>query len=162
MTLLSRRLSKYPYKKLVKSQILDFWEEDHRKDSTRLTSMSFFKLNFYLLSSPHPIFHHTGSFPHHVSMVTLQAWMISGRYSSDYLCRHRTLDNKHGHCTLPTWLGNCVKWDLEHMLVYSPAVDTTRQNMASFTNNYATSFPLLIPLLNLFALLLILIFVNFW
>ena len=81
--LLEDPLPKAPFKLLVKKQVLNYWEEALRSEAEdpRYTSLSYFKPRFMSLSSPHPLWTTAGSSPAIVSMATIQAQMISGRYA---------------------------------------------------------------------------------
>ena len=77
---LSSPLSKSSHKKLVKSKILNYWENRLRGEASLLPSLNFFNPSFATLSSPHPIWSSAGSSSYEVSKATIQARMLSGRY----------------------------------------------------------------------------------
>ena len=56
--------------------------------------------------------------------------MISGRYKSDYLCRHWTPSNRDGVCLADTCRE--VKGDLAHMLFECPVLQNHRARLFTF------------------------------
>ena len=79
-SLMSSTPSKSSFKKLAKSKVLDYWEAKLRSDASTLTSLSFFKPEFYSLARPHPIFSSAGNNPYEVEKACCQARMLSGRF----------------------------------------------------------------------------------
>ena len=90
LKLLDSQLSKDKFKKLVKSKVIDFWQSQLRKETELLPSLCFFSPNFMSLTKPHPIWWTAGSSPAKISMATVQSWLISGRYRTQFLCSHWT------------------------------------------------------------------------
>ena len=78
-------MTKYSYKKLVKSRVIDFWETHLREEAVKLreTSLKFFKAEFMFLKKPQPIWSTCGSNPLEVHIAVVQARMLSGRYPTD-------------------------------------------------------------------------------
>ena len=70
------------------------------------------------LKTKHPLWTTAGCSPVKVVMATVQAQMLSGRYRTDYLCRHWS-KNKSGCCLL----------------------SQTRKKLMSFTNDLVPTIP---------------------
>ena len=80
--------TKESYKKLVKSRILDFWENKLRGEACMLPSLDHCKADYLSLLNPHPIWTTAQGNPHEVSKAIQQARFLSGRYRTEYLSRH--------------------------------------------------------------------------
>jgi hypothetical protein len=132
---------KAAFKLLVKKQVLNYWEETLRSDAEdpRYSSLSFFKPRFMSLSSPHPLWTTAGSSPAKVSMATIQAQMISGRYRSESLCRHWS-KNKQGFCLLSPACSTTVE-DLPHILQSCFGLAPIREKLVNFTIKYSKTVP---------------------
>ena len=63
--------------------------------------------------------------------------MVSGRYRSDYLCRHWTPTNKKGFCLADTCYE--VMGDLVHMLGACPALQSVRERLFKFWMDRSTT-----------------------
>ena len=72
--------------------------------------------------------------------------MVSGRYRSDYLCRHWTPSNREGFCLADTCQG--VEGDLVHMLTICPALQSTRDRLVRFWKQKTQHYPVLSKLLS--------------
>ena len=138
--LLQYPLSKDNFKKMVKKQIINFWEIKMRTKAATLTSLKFFNPKFMSLTSPHPIWTSAGSSPYHVTMSTVQADMISGRYRTELLCKHWS-SNKNGFCQLPSCQGLQIPEDLDHILAGCGSLQPTRLNLLDFTYKYCQGLP---------------------
>ena len=68
--------------------------------------------------------------------------MVSGRYRSDYLCRHWTPANKMGYCVEDTC--NEVAGDLVHMLSVCPALNVVRKRLLKFWFDRSKTSPALL------------------
>ena len=68
--------------------------------------------------------------------------MVSGRYRSDYLCRHWTPANRKGYCLADTC--NEVVVDLVHMLVVCPALQSVRKRLVKFWFDRSAATPALL------------------
>ena len=79
-----------------------------------------------------------GCSPAKVAMATIQARMVSGRYRTEYLCRHWS-KNKEGICLLDK--GCQTIEDLPHILLLCPALHPTREKLIKFTLSYCDSIP---------------------
>ena len=137
LQLLSKPLSKLKFKKLVKSHIIDYWEIKLRTEALPLTSLEFFNPSFMSLKTPHPIWRTAGSSPAKVTMATVQAKMLSGRYRTQLLCSHFTPQGSK-ICQL----SQCCKEsgaveDLRHILTQCKALDDTRETLINFAFDYS-------------------------
>ena len=141
LNLLEDPLPKAGFKLLVKKHVLNYWEEALRSEAEdpRYSSLSFFKPRFMSLSSPHPLWTTAGSSPAKVSMATVQARMISGRYRSESLCRHWS-KNKEGFCLLSPGCSTTVE-DLPHILQSCSGLAPVREKLVNFTIKYSNSVP---------------------
>ena len=88
------------------------------------------------LTTPHPIFCTAGQSPYAVSMATVQAVMLSGRYPCDSLLRHWSMKIS-GICMLSSSCSDSgISDDLQHILQDCPALQTTRVKLSDFTKCY--------------------------
>ena len=117
-------MTKFCFKKLVKSKVIDYWEEKLRGEAIILPSLDYFNPHFHSLASPHPSLTTPGSNPHEVCKAVVQCKMKSGRYRTSLLSRHWTPRNPLGHCLAPT----CSETPetLEHLLISCPYYNATR------------------------------------
>ena len=89
------------------------------------------------LKKPHPIWRTAGSSPAKVTMATVQAIMLSGRYRTQLLCSHFTPQGSK-ICQL----SQCCKEsgaveDLRHILTQCKALDDTRETLINFAFDYS-------------------------
>ena len=126
LTLLSNptALTQGRFKNLIKSRVIDYWEAHLREKASTLTSAPYFKPAFMSLTRPHPIWTSCGSNPFESHKASTASRMLSGRYLTDKLQRHWTL-NKTGVCLLPT-CSPPADGSLEHILLHCPALSETR------------------------------------
>ena len=129
--LLKNQLSKENYKKLVKSHVVDHWEELLRAEAALLSSLTFFLPNFMSLTKPHPLWSTAESSPSKISMATVQARMISGRYRTEMLCSNWS-KNTSGCCLLSTEC-KLIPEDIPHILANCAALQETRHSLKKFT-----------------------------
>ena len=85
------------------------------------------------LCRPHPIWSTAGSSPAKISMATVQALMLSGRYRTQLLCSHWSHDNKVGFCLLSP---ECGTENIEHILEFCNALHETREKLKDYTFKY--------------------------
>ena len=139
LKLLQRPLSKESFKNMVKKHVISYWEQTLRAEASPLISLNHFKPQFMSLKNAHPLWTTAGCSPVKVAMATVQAQMLSGRYRTDYLCRHWS-KNKSGCCLLSR-ICSSVFGDLHHILVSCPALHETREKLMSFTHNLIPTIP---------------------
>ena len=142
--LLSLPPTKTIFKNLAKKHVIDYWEKILRLEAEPLTSLEFFKPAFMSLSTPHPLWKTAGQSPAKVSMATIQAQMLSGRYRTEMLCSHWS--NRDGTCLLSP-LCNQEKEDLRHILISCTALTATREKLTRYTLSFSQQYPLTAPLL---------------
>ena len=126
-SLLEDDMSKGRFDRLVKSRVIDYWENKLRLEAATLTSVPYFKPEFMSLSSPHPILTSCGSNPFESHKAIYACRMLSGKYLTDRLQRHWTL-NRSGYCLLPLCSPQS-DGSLEHILLHCPALTTTRSGL---------------------------------
>ena len=112
-------LTKHQYKNLTKSRVIDYWEALLREQAFILTSAPYFKPAYMSLTRPHPIWTTCGSNPFESHKASIASRMLSGRYLTDKLQRHWTM-NKTGVCLLPT-CSPPAEGSLEHIAKLSKA-----------------------------------------
>ena len=139
LELLQNPLPKSKYKKLIKSKVIDFCESDLRDEAAPLSSLLYFRPQCMSLVSPHPIWSSAGSSPSKVTMATVQARMLSGRYRTELLCS-KWKPECTGLCLLSP-LCSSTPEDLKHILQDCIALIQTRQNLSEFTCRYCENLP---------------------
>ena len=127
LNLLSSPLPKLGFKKLVKKKVIDYWEQILRAEASPLPSLIYFKPFFMSLTKIHPIWLTAGCSPSKVSMAVIQASMLSGRYRTEYLCRHWS-KNKEGVCLLSPHCSSTTE-DLPHILAFCPALTRIKRKV---------------------------------
>ena len=130
LELLQYPLSRLRFKSLVEKRVISFWEDTLRSETLDLTSLMFFDAANHSLQKPSLIWQTSGSSSYECAKSHVLARMQSGRYRSDYMCRHWTPSNKMGYCLSSTCA--MVKGDLVHMLTTCPALHQTRAKLVSF------------------------------
>ena len=140
LTFLENPLSKASFKALVKKKITSYWEIKLRSEAAVLPSLEYFNPLFMSLTKPHPLLLTAASSPYEVIKATVQAKMLSGRYRTERLCRHWSLNAK-GVCLISTCVASEVSEDLEHILSKCPALEKTRSSLANFTNQACSKLP---------------------
>ena len=127
--------SKSDFKAMAKKKVIDFWEIELREQAKCLKSLKYFYPEFMSLTVTHPMFSTAGAFPRKVSMATVQAVMISGRYRCDALLQHWS-QKVSGVCTQPSCTGSFIVDDIEHILRVCPSLQPMRQKLEKFTHGY--------------------------
>ena len=138
--------NKSSFKRLAKSKVLDFWEAKLRADASHLSSLTFFKPEFYSLSKPHPIFTTAGNNPYEVEKACCQARMLSGRYRTCWLARHWS-GNSAGFCSLPNCRENPTPGTLLHILTECDDLSPSRQRVFTMWHEYLRDKPHLFPVI---------------
>ena len=138
LSLLQNPLDKTAMKLLVKKKVTDYWESKLRSEAESLKSLYYFNPNFMSLRKTHPLWLTTSNSPRQVSMATIQAVMLSGRYRCGALMRHWSQKND-GVCQLSV---ECreknILEDIPHLLCHCPAFIQLRLNLQNFTRSYAS------------------------
>ena len=139
LQLLNFPASKLKFKKMVKKCVINYWEQKLRAEAIPLPSLHFFNSNFMSLAKIHPMWSTAGCSPAKVAMATIQAQMVSGRYRTEYLCRHWS-KNKAGVCLLSEGCKTVLD-DLHHILLFCPALQPIRDKLVNFTISYCDRLP---------------------
>ena len=148
LTLLRSSTPKEAYKKLIKQHIIDFWEIKFQAKAAALDSLEYFNPNFMSLTKPHPIWTTAGPSSYQVTMSTVQARMVSGRYRTELLCSHWST-NKMGFCQAPSCKHLQIPETLEHILARCGSLDPTRKKLLNFTQKLSESMPALKHITNI-------------
>ena len=82
-----------------------------------MSSLIFFSPSFMSITKPHPLWQTAGSSPTKVSMATVQAQMLSGRYRTEALCSHWSKKQK------------------------SPSLTPARTKLNQYTLQYSSNLP---------------------
>ena len=132
LILLESPLKKEPYKKLVKSKVIDYWENKLRGEASFLREsgfMPYFSPEYLSLLKPHRIITSAGSRSYEVSKARIQLQFLSSQYRCAKLTRHWSSTNPNGFCTYPSCSEIHVVESLEHILLTCPAYTKTRQGL---------------------------------
>ena len=138
-SLLASPFEKFAFKKLVKKKVIDYWEHKLRDEASSLRSLAFFFPQYMSLTCTHPLFVSAGNSPAKVSMASIQAIMLSGRYRCDALVRHWS-PNITGFCSLSINCANQLE-DIPHILGICSALSPTRSKLYNFTKTKSVTFP---------------------
>ena len=130
LELLQHPPTKLSFKNLVKRNVTEYWENLLRTETLHLSSLIFFNSTQLSLQKPSSLWLSAGSNSFECSKSLIVGKMVSGRYRSDYLCRHWTPANRKGYCLADTC--NEVVGDLVHMLVVCPALQSVRKRLVKF------------------------------
>ena len=124
-------LSKEAYKKLIKSKVIDFWEDKLRAEASFLPSLRLFLTPYFSLCHPHRIWTSAGHKPYEVSKARIQLLFLSNQYPCGARTRHWSQDNPQGLCSYPTCRALNMVETPEHMLLVCPAFNSTRERLLS-------------------------------
>ena len=124
LSLLDCPPSKTSAKNLFKTHVVDHWQTKFRNESSKLSSLEYFKPNFMSLLVPHPLWSTCGSNPYEICKAIVQAKMLSGRYRTDRLLRH--FSNSEGFCSI---CNENEFGSLEHLLVSCSTLNQTRNQL---------------------------------
>ena len=89
--------SKDAWKKLCRSKVISWWENQLRYEAEALTSIPYFRPSHMSLCTIHPLWS-TAETPYEVEKAAVVAEMISGRYITDFRSRHWDKNNPQGFC----------------------------------------------------------------
>ena len=141
LELLQHPPTKFSFKNLVKRKVTQYWENLLRTETLHLSSLIFFNSTQLSLQKPCFLWRSAGSNSFECSKSLIVGKMVSGRYRSDYLCRHWTPANKQGYCLEDTC--NEVVGDLVHMLGVCPALQAVRKRLIRFWFDKSAATPAL-------------------
>ena len=136
LQLLNTKNSKHQLKDMIKKKIVDYWEQKLRNEAKALASLQYFHPEYMSLSKPHPLWLTSGSSSYQVSMSTVQAPMLSGRYRTEQLCSKWS--GRSPNCKL------CIENEpenLHHILAVCDSLATTRVQLLEFTKRLLSEFP---------------------
>ena len=134
--LLQAAMPKVPYKRLIKSHVINHWESVLLTEAADLSSLIFFHPQYMSLAKPHPIWSTAGSSPAKIAMATIQCRMVSGRYRTQLLCSHWS-SNKTGFCQSSPACSSTIE-DLKHILTICHGLHETRLKLLNFTQKHCT------------------------
>ena len=141
--LINKPLPKFEFRKLARSKVVDFWESKLRSEASSLDSLAYFKPEFHSLLHPHPILWTAGSNPYEVSKAIIQCRMLSGRYRTESLASHWSL-NTPGFCLASTCTQ--IEESLEHILLHCPSYHPARNKVVKLWKS--TKSPIILQLTN--------------
>ena len=118
--------SKYHFKKLIKSKVVQYWERKLREEASLMSSLVHFKPELLSLTRPHPVWWTAGSNPYEVSKAIVQCRMLSGRYRTQKLSSHWS---EYGDSSCPSPFCTQVVESLEHILLHCPSYALARANI---------------------------------
>ena len=144
LLILQSPTTKFAWKNLCKSRVIDWWEQHIRGQAALLPSLVHFKSSYMSLTTPHPIWT-TANSPYEISKAVISARMLSGLYRTDYLTRHWSSRNPSGHCTLPG-CDNQQIGTLEHLLLHCSALAVARGRVIQLWANHMVSNEVLLPI----------------
>ena len=104
-----------------------------------MTSLQYLRTPFMSLTSVHPLFWTAGNSSRQVSMATIQAVMVSGRYRCGALTRHWSSSND-GFCSLSDECQGMLE-DISHILTVCPSLKPTREKLREFTADFSLKQP---------------------
>ena len=133
--------SKGSFKLLVRNNVCEYWEKIIRNEVLELSSLQFFKPQLYSLRQPSLLWTTALSNSFECTKSTVLAKMKSGRFRSEYLCRHWSASNKNGYCLADTCFE--VSGDLVHILVVCPALQVVRDRLAQMWLDRTAPIPAL-------------------
>ena len=110
-------------------QEVDFWEIKLRSESSVLLSLPHFQPQFMSLRSTRKLLTTAGPKSYEVSKARIQLLFLSSQYPSANFSRHWSQDNPLGICSFPVCQENVIVESSEHILLFCPAYNTTRQSL---------------------------------
>ena len=139
LSLLDFPPSRKDFKKITTSHVHDFWEQKLRGEAALLPSLIYFSPQFMSLRSPHPIWTTAMGNPYEVAKAIQQARLLSGRYRTEYLCRHWSR-NRAGYCLSLSCKQQQTPETVEHILLDCSEYSQLRDDLVSFWHK--TSHPI--------------------
>ena len=122
--LIDLKLEKVCYKKLIKLKIADHWQAKLREEAAQLSSLKYFKPQFYSLLSPSKAYETVGYNRYEIAKLNIQLKMLSGRYPTEKLARYWS-QNKNGFCLLGPPCSNKSE-TISHILTECPVLESKR------------------------------------
>ena len=140
LDLMSAALNKQAFKTLIKKRVVTYWETTLREEADGLVSLSAFKSSYMSLTKTHPLWSTAGYSPIQVSMATIQATMLSGRYRTEALLKHWSSSNKRGICLLSRECSDTID-SVCHILCSCPGLQSVRENLLIYTSKFIARLP---------------------
>ena len=137
--LLFQPLTKERYKSLTKSKVISFWESKYREESASKPSLLYFKPEYHSLLKPHPLWTTCDNNSFEVNKSVVVARLLSGRYYSDWHCRHWSQDNPSGSCMLCP--DESLPGTTEHLLVSCNALKEKRETLKVYIKHRTEDNP---------------------
>ena len=138
LVLLDNPPPKNAFKRQVKLQVIDYWQEVLRQEALALKSLEYFNPFVHSLTTPSLIWLTAHNSPFECAKAVIVARMISGRYRCEALSSHWS--NSKGYCLAPTCTN--IRGDVEHLLLRCPALDSIREKMLNmWKSKTETQYP---------------------
>ena len=137
--LLSQPLTKERFKSITKSKVLSFWESMYRDEAASKPSLLYFKPEYHSLCKPHPLWTTCKNSSFEVNKSVVVARFLSGRYFSDWHCRHWSQDNPSGSCMLCP--AENIPGTTEHLLVSCHALEEKRKTLKIYIKHQTEDNP---------------------
>ena len=131
LELLETPPTKTGFKKLVKSKVIDYWEQRLRSEASFLPSLTYFHPQFLSLTTPHKLWSTAGQNIYEVSKAKIQLLFLSSQYPCAKRTRHWSPDNPDGVCSVTTCKEEKQVESPEHLLLKCPAYSSTRLQLIS-------------------------------
>ena len=131
---------KLNFKRDYKKKICIYWHKLFVTECRDLKSLKYFRPELYSVTKPHYLWTLSAGRPYESSKSTIVAQMLSGRYRSEFFCRHFKATHS-GLCSSPTC--EDVAGTLEHILISCPAYSITRDEQFSLCLSNTVMFPFL-------------------
>ena len=98
------------------------------------------------LTKAHPIWTTAKDNPYEVTKAVIQARMLSGRYRTEYLCRHWS--KRSGICLATSCQGLNIPETIEHILIFCPFLSESRRISFDLWTAISKKYSYLTPVLN--------------
>ena len=140
LALLNLPIKKDLFKKVIKSKIVDYWQQQLRNEARSLSSLKYFNPYFYTLCRPSKAYEMAGSNSYEISKLNIQLKMLSGRYRTEMLRRFWS-GNNSGFCILGQ---PCEETQdtISHFLGSCPVLFATRTRLKAMWLNKEPLVPL--------------------
>ena len=133
--------TKYQFKRMIKTSIMNFWQRVIGSETEGLVSLKYLRPTQYTLTQPSLLWLTSRVSSFECSKSTVVAKMISGRFRTEELSKHWTPSNRQGYCLADTC--DEVAGSLEHILVECPALQGARNRQIELWLNKSSAYPAL-------------------
>ena len=140
LLLLADPPQKDSFSKLVKLNVLDYWQTKLRADAdpVKLPSLTYFKPQFMSLSRPHLLWTTCGNNVYQLNKACIQAKYLSGRFRTERLLSNFAVENSP-FCQLHPEQEQVG--DLLHHLVSCPSLSSRRTLLFEYWDQVSNSCP---------------------